>query len=392
VVLANDKGTIRAFHNVCSHRGAQLVSSKCSKRRTILCPYHRWGYALDGRLVGTPSFDDDPEGKKVPEKLREKFRTHHVKDFDKASMGLQPVRVDTALGLAFVNLSADAPPLEEWFGDLLPSFEDYHGSLAAGQLHATHRKTYDIAANWKLLVENYLEYYHLPAVHPDLCKVSGVDEHRRHQGRGMYMGFATDPLTQGGTPLDPGRLPVFPTIRAHRTETAYHLSLFPNTFFSLYPDAFFRVVLSPTSAGRTVEHATLMTHKGALSAPDAEEKMQELFEYWDNINTEDIDICENVQKGTAAPAYEGGRFSFRFEEPIHRFQNMVIDKMLGEVEPATRYRIPVGDEEEGGYNTSWGDTVASELGTAAATAEIGEVVVGEGADAATSERSASAAL
>ena len=65
----------------------------------------------------------------------------------------------------------------------------------------------------QVLIENYLEYYHLPAVHPDLCNVSGVDEHRRNQGRGMYMGFATDPLTKGGTPLDPGRLPPFPTIK-----------------------------------------------------------------------------------------------------------------------------------------------------------------------------------
>eukprot|EP00966_Prymnesium_polylepis_P324013 7380123-Prymnesium_polylepis.1 len=327
VVLANDNGTIRAFHNVCSHRGAQLINAKCSKRRTILCPYHRWGYALDGRLVGTPSFDDDPDGKKVPEQLREKFRTHHVKDFDKSKMGLKPINVECALGLAFVNLSGEAPPLAEWFGDLLPQFADFEKSLGAGKLHATHRKTYNIDANWKVrqvrvrvrvtgrraharrararappppspplrltarlaprplcrsrvvrrsrqvLVENYLEYYHLPAVHPDLCKVSGVDEHRRNQGRGMYMGFATDPLTKGGTPLDPGRLPVFPTIAAHRTETAYHLSLFPNTFFSLYPDAFFRVVLSPQSAGRTVEHATLMTHAGALSVPDADAKM-----------------------------------------------------------------------------------------------------------------------
>jgi phenylpropionate dioxygenase-like ring-hydroxylating dioxygenase large terminal subunit len=75
IILANDKGTIRAFHNVCRHRGAQLVSEKCTNRRTILCPYHRWGYALDGRLMGTPSFDDDPDGKKVPEKLRELFKT-----------------------------------------------------------------------------------------------------------------------------------------------------------------------------------------------------------------------------------------------------------------------------------------------------------------------------
>lgn len=121
VVLANDKGTIRAFHNVCSHRGAQLVSERCTKRRTILCPYHRWGYALDGRLIGTPAFDADDSGKHIPEALREKFRTHHVKNFDKKSMGLKPIRVDTALGLVFVNMNGEAPPLKDWFGDLLPT-------------------------------------------------------------------------------------------------------------------------------------------------------------------------------------------------------------------------------------------------------------------------------
>ena len=96
ILVANDRGTLRAFHNVCSHRGAQLVTEPCTRRKTILCPYHRWGYALDGRLMGTPAFDDDESGKRVPEALREHFKTHHVKNFDKASMGLKPVTVDSA--------------------------------------------------------------------------------------------------------------------------------------------------------------------------------------------------------------------------------------------------------------------------------------------------------
>ena len=84
------------------------------------------------------------------------------------------------------------------------------------------------------------------------------------------------------------------------------------------------------------------------------------------INSEDISICENVQLGTQAPAYQGGRFSFRFEEPLHRFQNMIVDKMVAN--PATRYRIPAGDNEEGGYCTSWEDEPASEEPAAASMA------------------------
>jgi len=312
ILLTNDKGTIRAFHNVCRHRGAKLVTEKCSKRRTILCPYHRWGYALDGRLLATPSFDADADGKAIPEKVRQQFCTNHVKDFDKASNSLFPVRVDFALGLAFVNLNGEAPPLAEWLGDLLPALSDYEQQMGLGGpgLKAYKRKTYDVSANWKLLMENYLEYYHLPAVHPELCDVSGVDEHRRNQGRGMYMSFATDPLTQGGTPIDPGRIPPFPMLRERNHKMAYHVAIFPNTFFSLYPDALFRVVLLPQAAGRTIEHATFLSHTDSWAAPDGEAILEDMYQFWDLINRQDIDIVENVQQGTGAAPYRGGRFSF----------------------------------------------------------------------------------
>mmetsp|Transcript_6123 Transcript_6123/g.19702 ORF Transcript_6123/g.19702 Transcript_6123/m.19702 type:complete len:442 (+) Transcript_6123:174-1499(+) len=343
LLLANDGGTVRAFHNVCRHRGAKLVEEPCSKRRTILCPYHRWGYALDGRLIATPSFDDTADGRRIPEHIRQKFCTSHVKDFDKSRNGLFPVRADSALGLIFVNVNGEAPPLSEWLGDLLPSLSEYESSFGVGTpgLVPYKRKQYDVPANWKLLIENYLEYYHLPAVHPELCNVSGVDEHRRHQGRGMYMCFATEPLSQGGTPIDPGRIPPFPTLRPRHQRMAYHVALFPNTFFSLYPDSLFRVILSPHGAGRTVEQATFLSHRAAFDAPGGQAVLEDMFQFWDLINTQDIDIVKNVHQGTSTPLYTGGRFSFRFEETLHRFQNMVIDKML--VHEPTRYRIPDGD-------------------------------------------------
>jgi len=348
IILANDKGTIRAFHNVCRHRGAQLVSEKCTNRRTILCPYHRWGYALDGRLVGTPAFDADPSGKAIPEKLREQFKTGHVKDFDKAANGLHKVRVDTAMGLIFVNLNGEAPTLQEWLGDLLNDelIQEYEENLT--KLHVVRKKQYGIDANWKLLIENYLEYYHLPAVHPDLCNVSGVDEHNRFQGTGMYMGFTTDPLTAGGTAIDPGRLPFFPGLSEKAKTRANHIAIFPNVFFSLYPDCFFRIIVTPDPKDPTkaIESACLQTHEEAMECTTT---LEENFAFWNNVNTEDIQICEKVQIGTKAAPYRGGRFSFRFEEPVHRFQNMVVDKVLSE--ESTRYRIPLGDDARGGDPT-----------------------------------------
>jgi len=346
IILANDNGTIRAFHNVCRHRGAQLVSEKCTKRRTILCPYHRWGYALDGRLMGTPSFDDDPDGKKVPEKLRELFKTGHVKNFDKSEMGLFPVRVDTSLGVAFVNLDDKAPPLTEWLGDLLPALEEYIPALSGPNLTqatTTSRKTYNVKSNWKVLIENFLEYYHLPAVHPALCDVSGVDEHVPKQGKGMYMAFATAPLTKGGTAIDPGQLPPFEGLTHPNTEMAWHINIFPNIFFSLYPDNFFRVILQADGPENTIESAMLLSHKPAQEAEGSKKVLEGMFRFWDNVNTEDIEICEKVQIGTNAAPYSGGRFSFRFEETLHRFQNMVVDKVVG---GEHMYRIPEGHNRE----------------------------------------------
>ena len=345
LLLTNQKGTIRAFHNVCRHRGAQLINDgeKCSKQGGISCPYHAWGYSLDGQLRSMPSF----------ESLDNQKKGGSLKGFDKAENGLFEVRLEQFLGLAFVNLDGKAPPLEEWFGDLMPAVADYEKAFSLkgplGGLTPSspeHRKSYDIASNWKVLIENYLEYYHLPAVHPELCQVSGVDEHRRNQGKGMYMCFATDPLSKGGTPIDPGRLPSLPTLSQRNTEMAYHVALFPNTFFSLYPDAIFRVVLSPQSVGRTIEHTTLLTHDGARECPNAEALLGETYEFWDLINTQDIEICEAVHKGTAAKPYEGGRFAYRFEEPVHRFQNMVIDRMLS-LSGGRNYNIPDGDPDYG---------------------------------------------
>ena len=111
----------------------------------------------------------------------------------------------------------------------------------------------------------------------------------------------------------------------------------------MYPDHFFRVVLSPHGPERTIESSTLFTHKDAPTASvDAPEVLDGMFRFWDNVNTEDISICEKAQLGTGSLPYTGGRFSFRFEEPLHRFQNMVIDKVLAD--KPTRYRIPAGDK------------------------------------------------
>ncbi len=175
VLLTRDRdGELRGFLNACRHRGTELADADCDVAGTIRCPYHRWGYALDGRLVATPFFDDVPRA-----------------DFDPADHGLLPVRVDAWGPLLFACLSTETPPLSIWLGDL----PDRMAGYCLDRWTRAHEQQLEIGANWKLVSENFQEYYHLTWVHPELAKVSRVADHFRYQGHGMYCGQTTTPVS-----------------------------------------------------------------------------------------------------------------------------------------------------------------------------------------------------
>ena len=336
VFAANHKGRVRAYYNVCRHRGAKLVREPASKKNVVTCPYHKWGYALDGRLVGTPCWDDGAtscgaDDKQIPKALRDKFTTDHVEGFDKSQYGLFPVAgVETFGPLLFTKRDADAgPSFDDHLGDLREQLRHYPvDELVVGR-RATVR---DIPCNWKILAENFMEYYHLPAVHPLLCTVSGVDEHLRTQGRGKCVAFATAPLTDGGTCVDPSVAPPMPGLEDTPDATAArHILIYPNVFMSWYPNHVMLCVIEPVSAGVSHEHFHVLVHPKIYDdlGDRADATIDDFFAWHVRVNNEDMDICQAVQEGVSVPSYEGGRFSFRFEETIHRYQNMVADSLTG---------------------------------------------------------------
>jgi choline monooxygenase len=335
LLIVRDKSNeIRSFHNVCRHRGSKLVTEQthCS---VIRCPYHGWGYGLDGQLLGAPYF----QGLDVPPQAAELFRIRAEEEgkFCKEDYGLLPVRVDSWGGLLFVNLSGDACPLSEWLGDLPDRYRRY----PLNELQLVCRKDYSISANWKLIAENFMEYYHLPSVHPELCNISGFENHYRCQGPGMYTGMCTSPLT-----VDPQTvrldLPVFPGLNPTEAESVYFIMLFPNVALWIFPNHMLTLLFRPESPTLTVESMDMLVHPSALEDPGNDESFRHIMEFWDMVNRQDIDIVERVQKGLSSGAYPGGRMCYAFEEPVHRFQNMVIDCMLG------IHRIPPGDPQEDG--------------------------------------------
>ncbi len=330
IVTMNADGELRAFLNVCRHRGSRLVRKDGELRgNKIRCPYHAWAYDLDGACIGTPMF----EGSSIPDDLKPAFDMSDVKAFDRADYSLFDVRVEAWGPLVLVTLDPDAMPLDTWLGDLAERLAGF--GLDDWGVRA--RRDYDIAANWKLIAENFMEYYHLPWVHPELMKVSRLQDHYRFQGAGMYTGMTTTPVSGDENSVWLDLPPHDGVVGADRVSGRFML-LFPNAAISVLPNHCFLMILEPLAPDHTLERTLLLTHPQTMESAGSTEALAGLVDFWDEVNSEDITIVEDVQRGISTPEYQGGRMCYRFEEPVHRFQNMVIDRMIG------IDRIPAGDE------------------------------------------------
>jgi choline monooxygenase len=334
IVCRNRDGELRAHHNVCRHRGTRLCGEERGRvERFFQCPYHAWAYDLDGECLGTPLFT--PEAG-IPVDQQGAFDMSNVTSFDKADHGLYPARVDSWGCLVFVCLDLEAPSLSEELGDLPKRLAGYR--LAEQRL--LRRVEYEIAANWKLIGENFMEYYHLPWVHPGLVKVSPLKAHHRWQGTGMYVGFCTSPIAPSREDEGWHALPALAALNEDDGSSARFVWLFPNLALNALPNHTFLMLTQPTEAGRTQEVTYLLAPADSIdrAGDTLEQEVDSLLAFWDEVNREDIAIVERVQEGVSDLAYTGGRMCYRFEESVHRFQNMVIDRMLG------IRRVPAGDE------------------------------------------------
>jgi choline monooxygenase len=334
LITRNRHGALRGFHNVCRHRATRLLDGdarEVGRHHRIRCPYHSWTYDTDGNCLGTPLF----EGSDVPAGQEPIFDTSIARGFDRADHGLLPVSVDSWGLFLFVNLSPDPEPLTTALGDLPQRFADHR----LGEWTPLRRRTYDVAANHKLVGENFMEYYHLPWVHPELNQVSRFSDHYRWQGPGRYTGMCTTPVSRNTEAGGWDGLRPLGTLGPEDADSGRFVWLFPSTALVVLPNHAFVLFNRPVAPDRTVETAVLLAHPESLEDPGAEAGIEALEKFWDLVNRQDLEIVERVQEGITNPAYRGGRMCFRFEEPLHRFQNMVIDKMVG------LDRIPGGDED-----------------------------------------------
>ena len=301
VIVRGQDGALRALSAVCRHR-AGCVATGSGRRQAFQCAYHGWTYGLDGALLAAPEFEG-------------------VQDFDPARFGLPAFRAESWGPFVFVNLDPQAPPLLEWLAPV-PA-ETAHLPLARLRLYRSH--DYAIDCNWKVYVDNYLEGYHIPIVHPGLFRLLDYRAYRVETHRHVSKQHAPLRAQAEGSlyhrGLDAGAAP----------EALYYWA-FPNLMLNLYPDNLQVNLILPDGPRRTLTRFEWYVLDPAR--PGWEEEFAASFAFSDQVQAEDIAVCEAVQRGLEAPSYQRGRYSVARENGLFHFHEL-LQEFLGR-DPAQR--------------------------------------------------------
>jgi len=287
VVRGADK-RLRAFSNVCRHRAGPVATGE-GNCKAFRCGYHGWVYALDGRLVGTPEFDG-------------------VERWSKEENSLPEFKVETWGGLVFVNLDTDCMTLAETLGDLPARV----GQFSPEGLPLAARKEWYVQCNWKVYVDNYLEGYHIPIVHPALNRM--LDYRQYHIETKRYYSIQHSPIKAArGAQL----------IQNAVEEEARYFWIFPNLMLNFYPDNYSTNLVIPLGPERTL--TVFEWYFREPENPEVKENVRRSVEFSEEIQLEDIRICEAVQRGLRSRTYTSGRYSVKRENGVHHFHGLLAE-------------------------------------------------------------------
>ena len=316
VLLTVDGGTVRAFANVCRHRGHELLPvGGASDRRAVVCPYHGWAYRLDGDLRTAPGMPTRPDD-------------HGLVELP-------------AVTWVFVDALGQAPPFDAYVGALDDLVAPYRpAGLALGARHS-----YEVQANWKLLVENYHECYHCPLIHPELCQVSPPASGENWRLPGAWVGGAMDLREHAETMSLDGRTGGRLLPDADR-RTVRYLGLYPNLLISAHPDYVMTHRLEPVSPAVTRVECSWYF-------PGTDIDPSYAVDFWDVTNREDWAACESVQRGVSSPHFRPGPLA-PDEDAVYQWITLIAGVYL---DPAAALRDAC---RPGGVTSVAGDTAGEE--------------------------------
>ncbi len=287
VIARDNDGSLRAFANVCRHRGSEVVLECAWNRKTLQCHYHGWTYNLDGTLRNAP-------------------RANEQTTFAKENFPLIPFAVETWGPMIFVNSGGSAGSLRDVIGDLPSLFQRAGVDLARMRMH--RQDVYEIASNWKIIIENFNECYHCPIAHPAFSEVIDTDKYSADVSHEYYS-------TYHG-----------PLLRSNENGVNY-ATLWPTAMIALssHPMAMQVLCVYPIDAGHTRETIDYYFAEDAT-----EDQIHEYKELGDLVQREDVVLCESVQRGLSSGAIENGTLMLSREQGIQHFQRLVYRFLSGE--------------------------------------------------------------
>ncbi|HEX2806401.1 MAG TPA: aromatic ring-hydroxylating dioxygenase subunit alpha [Kineosporiaceae bacterium] len=307
IVVRGRDGLLRAFLNVCRHRGATICSQESGQvRRNLQCMYHAWTYGLDGTLIAAPNLVK-------------------MQDIDRTAYGLIPVQLRERLGYAWVCL-ADRPPSFERtvIGAATERLGDPEaiGAWEVDTLAVGRRIRYDVAANWKLIVENFMECYHCATIHPELTQM--LPEFAQGFAAQYYVGHGAQfaPQAQGFTIDGTEGFEQIPGVGRDQDRRYYAITVRPQAFINLVPDHVIFHRMYPLAVDRTVVECDWLYTQGTVASGKDVSKSVELF---DRVNLQDFEACERCQPRMSSRAYTGGGVLVPSEHHIAAFHGWVTD-------------------------------------------------------------------
>jgi choline monooxygenase len=289
LVVRGQDEQLRGFFNVCRHHAAAVVTDAEGSARQFRCPYHGWTYALDGELKGTPDFTG-------------------VCDFDRAAHGLVPLDCAVCATWAFVKADAEGPSFQQFLGvDLVRQLE----ALGLARLRWMERRSYTLGCNWKVFVDNYLDGgYHVPHLHKGLDSVLEYSEYTIANGERHCL--QSSPMVSDGADER--------TKAVRQGERAYYYWIYPNFMINCYGQMMDTNLVMPRGVDRT---EVIFDFYFADISESARVANMESIAVSEQIQQEDVAICESVQRGLQSRVYGTGRLSVRREAGEHLFHRLL---------------------------------------------------------------------
>ncbi len=287
IILRDGNGDLHGHANVCRHRGTRICEhARGMLSKSIQCGYHGWTYGLDGQLVGAPHMDE-------------------VDGFQKEDYSLFSFPVSEWEGFIYINFSDDPQNFKTTFGPL----KDRFNAWTIGDLIPIKTISYNVAGNWKLVIQNYCECYHCPILHPDLAAITPYMSGRNDLYEGHFLGGYMDLNEDKESITTNGNLccPPLRNIKEDDMKRVYYYSIFPNMLLSLHPEYVMYHTVWPKDVDNCTVECTWLFEKGVSELGD--HKPKEAIDFWDMTNKQDWHISELSQLGIQSKKYKPAPYS-----------------------------------------------------------------------------------